>query len=229
MFGRVRRRLTYANVVSSFALFIALTTGTVYAANEWTGENIVDGSLTAVDLKIGTIGTARVQDNSLQAVDLAADSVTASELADNAVDSAAIQNGSITASDLGTASVGTSEIANGSVASVDIADGSLTGTDIANGSITAAEFKGAAVTGAISYSANLVPNGRCEDFLVSVGGANVGDVVVLSINGDLPQGVMIYGTRVPTAGHATIKICNLSGGAMPAIVNLPVSVFTIDV
>ena len=33
MHKRLRSRLTYANVASSFALFIALTTGGAYAAN----------------------------------------------------------------------------------------------------------------------------------------------------------------------------------------------------
>ena len=47
MIARLRSRLSYANVASSLALFLALSTGTAYAANEWTGANIVDQSLTA--------------------------------------------------------------------------------------------------------------------------------------------------------------------------------------
>jgi hypothetical protein len=51
MFTRRSRRLTYANVTSSIAVVLALSAGTAYAANEWTGANIVDGSLTGADVK----------------------------------------------------------------------------------------------------------------------------------------------------------------------------------
>ena len=229
MFGRIRTRLTYANVVSSFALFIALTTGTVYAANEWTGVNIVDGSLTAVDLKIGTIGTARIQDNSLQAVDLAPDSVTSSELATDSVTATEIADSSIDGGEVVDNSLGSVDLAPGSVGTSEISDGSVSGTDIANATITATDFKGAHKTGTVSFSAGAVANGRCRDFAVSVSGSAVGDVVVISINGTLPEGILIYGVRVATAGQGTIKVCNLSGGTMAAINSLPVSVFTIKI
>jgi hypothetical protein len=249
MFRRARSRLTYANVASSFALFIALTTGTVYAANEWTGANIVDGSLTAADLQIGTIGTGRIQDNSLGAVDLAPDSVTSSELADNSVDSAAVANESLTAADLGVDSVQATEIADNSIdggeiidnslGSVDLApnsvgtseitDNTVSATDVTNHTITALEFVGGRATGVINLSAGFAAVGRCRDIAIGVGGSAVGDAVVISINGALPEGILIYGQRVATAGQATMKVCNLSGASMAAISNLHVAVFTIKI
>jgi hypothetical protein len=51
--------------------------------------------------------------------------------------------------------------------------------------------------------------------------------VIFSINGAAPAGVLFYGVRAPSNGHVTLKVCNFTGGAMPAIVNLPVSVITI--
>jgi hypothetical protein len=193
----IRARLSYANVASTLALFLALGTGTAYAANEWTGENIVDQSLTAADLQIGTIGTLRVQDNSLQAIDLAPDSATSSEIASAAVGGSEIAAGA----------VGTSEIANNTVSSADLAGGSSTGT--------------------ISISAGSIANGRCTDVDTSISGAVAGDAVIFSINGAAPGGVLFYGVRVPSNGHVTLKVCNFTGGVMPAITNLPVSVITI--
>jgi hypothetical protein len=52
---RRRPHLTYANVAATLALFASLSTGTVYAANEWTGNNIVNDSLTGADVRESTL------------------------------------------------------------------------------------------------------------------------------------------------------------------------------
>ena len=225
----IRARLSYANVASTLALFLALGTGTAYAANEWTGENIVDQSLTAADLQIGTIGTLRVQDNSLQAVDLAPDSVTSSEIAidavngseiaNNAIDTDEIADNSLIAADLGTNSVGAAEIVAGAVGT----------SEIANNSVTSFDLAGGAANGAISIGAGTIANGRCAELDTAIPGAITGDAVIFSINGAAPAGVLFYGVRVPSNGIVTLKVCNFTGGVMPAIVDLPVAVITITI
>ncbi len=90
MLERLRKRVTYANVTSTLALFLALTTGTAYAANEWTGANIRDGSITSADIKNGTVSGTD------------------------------IKNATVTSSDIADAAVGGSEIADGTVATADI-------------------------------------------------------------------------------------------------------------
>jgi hypothetical protein len=242
-------RLTYANIVSTLALFLALTTGTVYAANEWTGANIVDGSLTAADLAVGTIGTLRVQDNSLQAADLAPDSVGtseisadavgsaeiatdgvgATEIANGSIDSGEIVNDSLLAADLAAGSVGSSEIATGAVGAAEILTGAVGTSEVANSSLTGLDLAGGAGTGVFNLSAGAVANGRCEDFDAGVPGAVVGDAVIVSLDGAAPQGILFYGVRVPSNGVVTVKVCNLSGAAMPAITNLPVAILTITI
>jgi hypothetical protein len=233
----IRARLSYANVASTLALFLALGTGTAYAANEWTGENIVDQSLTAADLQIGTIGTLRVQDNSLQAIDLAPDSVTGSEIAtdavgdteiaNNSIDTGEIVDNSLIAGDLGTNSVGAAEIATGAVGAAEIVAGAVGASEIANNAVTSVDLAGGSSTGAINITAGSIANGRCADVDTSITGAVAGDAVIFSINGAAPVGVLFYGVRVPSNGHVTLKVCNFTGGAMPAITNLPVSVITI--
>jgi hypothetical protein len=223
----IRARLSYANVTSTLALFLALGTGTAYAANEWTGENIVDQSLTAADLQIGTIGTLRVQDNSLQAIDLAPGSVGASEIAtdavggtevaNNSIDGGEVVDNSLFAPDLGANSVGSSEIATNAVGS----------SEIVNNTVSSADLAGGSSTGAINITAGSIANGRCADVDTGIPGAVAGDAVIFSINGAAPAGVLFYGVRVPSNGHVTLKVCNFTGGAMPAITNLPVSVITI--
>jgi hypothetical protein len=42
----------------------------------------------------------------------------------------------------------------------------------------------------------------------------------------VPQGILFYGVRVPSDGIVTMKVCNLSGGTMSAISNLPIRIVT---
>ncbi len=65
------RRLSYANVVASLALFVALG-GTGYAAVTITSKNVRDGTLTGKDIKNSSIASADVRDGSLLSKDFKA-------------------------------------------------------------------------------------------------------------------------------------------------------------
>jgi hypothetical protein len=60
----IRRRLSYANVMASIAVFIALG-GSSYAALSITSRDVKDGSLTGKDLSQNTLGGARIQESRL--------------------------------------------------------------------------------------------------------------------------------------------------------------------
>jgi hypothetical protein len=64
---RLRRKLSYANVVATLALFIALG-GSSYAALVITGRNVKDGSLTQRDLRRNTLGGNQIKESSLGTV-----------------------------------------------------------------------------------------------------------------------------------------------------------------
>jgi hypothetical protein len=64
---RLRRKLSYANVMATLAVFIALG-GTSYAALELTGRDIKDGSLTARDVGRDALGGKRIKEARLGAV-----------------------------------------------------------------------------------------------------------------------------------------------------------------
>ena len=80
MFRSLRRRLTFANVCSALALFVALGTGGAYAANTIGSADVIDESLLSREVKNGTltpddiatnsIGSGRIQDNSLVGGDI---------------------------------------------------------------------------------------------------------------------------------------------------------------
>jgi hypothetical protein len=61
---RVRRHFTYANVMATLAVFIALG-GSSYAALNLTGRDIKDGSLTHRELKRNTLGGTKIKESRL--------------------------------------------------------------------------------------------------------------------------------------------------------------------
>jgi hypothetical protein len=68
---RVRRRLSYSNVMSTAAVFIALG-GTSYAALQLTGRDIKDGSLSGRDLQRDSLGGKPIRESRLGVVPRAA-------------------------------------------------------------------------------------------------------------------------------------------------------------
>jgi hypothetical protein len=63
----LRRRLTYANVMATLAVFIALG-GSSYAALTVTGRTVKNGSLTFRDLRRDTLGGSRIKESRLGTV-----------------------------------------------------------------------------------------------------------------------------------------------------------------
>jgi hypothetical protein len=108
-FSKLRPRSVY-DVMAAIACFGVLAGGTAYAANEWTGANIVDGSLTGQDVFDNTIGASDITNNSLTNAD--------------------IQDFSLGNGDFLTGSVDSRVVTNNSLTGTDVADNSLTGTDI---------------------------------------------------------------------------------------------------
>jgi hypothetical protein len=67
----LRRRLTYANVMATVAVFVALG-GSSYAALSISGSNVKNRSLTAKDFKKNSLTSAEVRNRSLLAKDFKA-------------------------------------------------------------------------------------------------------------------------------------------------------------
>jgi len=67
MIDRLRRAASYANVMATVAVFVALG-GTSYAALQLTGRDIEDGSLTARDIKRNSLGAKSIKESRLGTV-----------------------------------------------------------------------------------------------------------------------------------------------------------------
>ncbi len=126
---RPSRKLTYANVTSTAALFLALAGGTTAVAlsghNSVQSDDIRNGEVKAADLAGSSVKGAEVKAESLKAGDLAADSVTGSELAAAAVGSAEIADAGVGPDEIAPGAVGSSELAAAAVGAPAVVDGSL--------------------------------------------------------------------------------------------------------
>jgi hypothetical protein len=68
LLSKLRTRLTYANVMATIAVFIALG-GSSYAAIVITGRNVKNSSLTGRDIRNSSLTASDVKNHSLRAVD----------------------------------------------------------------------------------------------------------------------------------------------------------------
>jgi hypothetical protein len=99
MLRAIGRRLTYANVIASLALFLALGGGAVWAASH----------------KSAKIGTGKLKPNAVTAGKIKANAITQSKIRDNAVTGAKLREGAVS---LAKIAAGTNLIATASSAAV---------------------------------------------------------------------------------------------------------------
>ena len=127
---QLRSRLTFPAVIIAAAILVVGTAGTAYAANEWNGSNIQDGTLTGADIQDNTIASADIANATVTSGDIANDSIVALDLASNSMGSDEIANGAVNSVDLTNNSVASVDILNGTIAGIDVEDGSLNGDDV---------------------------------------------------------------------------------------------------
>lgn len=103
-FSRIRKRLSFANVVSMIALFIALG-GTSYAATSLARNSVGKGQIRAnavgkSEAAPNSIGKSEIGTSAVGRSEIATDGVAASEIKKDAIDSDEIADGGLQAADL---------------------------------------------------------------------------------------------------------------------------------
>jgi|GEM_PF-1393037 len=93
---RIRRHLTYANVMSSIAVFLVLGGGAAYAAKKISGNQLKGGSVTAVKIKRGAITASKLRKGAVRANKLSKGAVKTSKISNGAVTNAKLANGAVT-------------------------------------------------------------------------------------------------------------------------------------
>jgi hypothetical protein len=137
---RSKKYLNAHTIVLGGLVTVLLTSGVAYAANEWTGKNIKDGTLTNADLHSGTVTGAKIKNGSLTSTDILDGTIGNQDLAGGAVDSAKVLDGSLTGADVLDESLDSADILNESLTSADLATDSVNATEVADNSIDAGEI-----------------------------------------------------------------------------------------
>jgi hypothetical protein len=82
---RIRRRLTYANVVSTLALFLVLSGGAAYAARKIGSHDLRGSSVTTAKIKRNAVTRSKIKSEAISTAKIAKRAVTNARLADGSV------------------------------------------------------------------------------------------------------------------------------------------------
>jgi len=135
------KHLTFANVISCIALFLALS-GAAFAAKTTLGnkavktKNLANGSVTALKLGNGSVTTLK------------------------------LKNGAVTGPKIGPGAVGSTALAGGSVRSAQLGGGVVTESKLKNGAVTESKLFNSAVTNS-KLGPNSVATGKIADGAVT--------------------------------------------------------------
>jgi hypothetical protein len=148
-------RLTYANVIASLALFIALGGAAVAAGlpkNSVGPRQIKKGAVTSKALRRAAVTTGKIKPRAVTAGKLGANAVlpgnlgpgiiNTSKIAASAVTAEKIRNNVVTTNKLNNKAVTAAKIAEKGVATGNLAEGAVTTGKLADGAVTAAKLNG---------------------------------------------------------------------------------------
>lgn len=135
--NRLKQHLTFANVLSCMALFVALGGGVAVAAgkigpNAIKANNIAKEAVTNPKLKRQAVTSGKIKDGNINAADLGTGSVINSKLAKKAVTNAKLGNESVGASKLAKKSVTEAALAAESVGTGKISNEAITSGKISS-------------------------------------------------------------------------------------------------
>lgn len=154
---QIRKRLTYANVMSTIAVFLVIGGASAFAATQ-----LAKNSVGSKQLKKNAVTTAKIKNNAVTAGKIANEAVTNGKLAAGSVTTDKIADGAVTNSKLGANSVTGDKVQDGSLNGSDINQGSLNGVKASN--VYATSFREVGGIAVINPSDPGIKSGGC--FLV---------------------------------------------------------------
>jgi len=97
---QIRRRLTYANVMSSIAVFLMLGGATAFAASKIGSNQLKANSVKTGKIVKEAVTTSKVKNEAIGTTKIANEAVTTAKLQNNAVTGAKVADGSLSSADL---------------------------------------------------------------------------------------------------------------------------------
>lgn len=183
---RVRQRLNYANIVSTVALFVAISGASAYAAGQ-----LADKSVGEPQLRPGAVTADKIRKNA----------VTAPKIKAGAVKQGKLANGSITAAKMTLNSVGSGSLASSSVGNEKIAPDAVTGDKVVESTLsqvpsaaradfaTTAESADPVAFAHVNKEATLDPS--LSKNIASVSEGSLAGIYCISVSGFNPRGAQV--------------------------------------
>ena len=146
---RIRSRLSYANVMSTIAVFLTLGGASALAASQ-----LAKNSVGTKQLKKNAVTAAKIKANAVSGAKVADGSLTGADVADKSLTGADVADKSLTNVDLADNAVTSAKVLDKTLTGKDVADNSLTGTDINESTLSqvpdAARLGGRAASGFVT-------------------------------------------------------------------------------
>jgi hypothetical protein len=139
----LRPRLSYANVIASIALFVALSGVAVAAGlpkHSVGPKQLKKGAVTAAAIKKGAVTSAKLGPKSVVAGKLGPNAVGPGNIGNGAVTTDKIVAGAVIASSIKNGVITTNKLTNNNVTTAKIAEANVTTAKLANGAVTAAKL-----------------------------------------------------------------------------------------
>lgn len=124
LFSVIRSRLTYANVMASVAVFLALGGGAYAAA-----------TIGSSDIQRNAVLSKHIKKANVKGGDIAPNAVNGTKVADGSLNGADVFDGSLAGADVLDGSLTGADVSNNSLAGADVSDNSLGGADVDEGTL----------------------------------------------------------------------------------------------
>ena len=183
LFRKLRTHLSFANVTSLMALFIALS-GVAWAAslprNSVGVVQIKTNGVSRAEIKKNAVSNDELKDGAVNATEIGDGTVGATELGLNSVNGSKIGDGTVALADLAPNSIDGSKVVDGSLGGAEVTDGSLGTGDVAagtflGGKVTAQYEVAAAALGETATGQGTSYDVHCPEGQVAIGGGGRGD------------------------------------------------------
>jgi len=206
----MKMKLTYANVVSTLALFLALTGATAFAIDQ-----LPNKSVGAKQLRPGAVVADKIRKNAVTAPKIKAEAVKSGKIASFAVKEGKLANGSVS----------TSKLLNESVSTEKIRADAVTGAQINESTVGKVPAAGHADTATFSESGNPVAfasvdqNGNVDPAnskgSISVKEGNEAGIYCVAVAGFSPRGAQVT-PRYNGSGNLTAYVTLGGTASCPA-------------
>jgi hypothetical protein len=219
---RFRPRLTYANVIASLALFVALGGSAVaggLAKNSVGPNQLKKGAVSAPKLAKQAVTSGKIAPQAVTAGKLGPNAVLPGNLGAGIIDASKISAGAVTAEKIKNNVVTGNKITNGAVTSQKIAAAGVATTNLAEKAVTTAKLNDGAVTAAklapeVLNNVNPLKSGQTLRGVFNVGGTNTTEESIVE-RGSITFQQPLLNTptfEIVAAGKTTTNCKGLGGG-----------------